>query len=171
MQIRPAPDRRTRRLARLVPVLAIACGGASAPPPPTGGGPPQTTCPIAVAVAAPRFRADVLPVLVGSCGSASPLTCHGSPNPAGHVSFDPAAGASSVRTALVGADPVNAPTGWKRVLPGDPARSWLVEKLTKDDPGGTGRAYGNRMPSGLPNLCAPTVQAIEDWIAAGAADD
>jgi hypothetical protein len=48
------------------------------------------------------------------------------------------------------------------------SHSWLIEKVTRDDPGGTGQAYGNRMPYGLPNLCAPTVQTLKNWITAGA---
>jgi hypothetical protein len=43
--------------------------------------------------------------------------------------------------------------------------------VTEDDPGGAGQAYGNRMPLGLPDLCAPTVETLRTWITLGAQDD
>jgi hypothetical protein len=106
-----------------------------------------------------------------SCGAGSALSCHGTPSPAGHVSFAASLTSTQVRAQLVDVDPSNAPPGWKRVAPGDPARSWLIEKVTRDDPGGAGQASGNRMPYGLPNLCAPTVQTLVRWIQLGALDD
>jgi hypothetical protein len=55
------------------------------------------------------------------------------------------------------------------VAPGDPAHSWILEKVTKDQPGGTG--YGARMPYAAPNLCQPTVDTLSAWIQAGALDN
>jgi hypothetical protein len=150
----------------LLPAWLAACGGASPDPAPT----PPETCPITVAVAAPTFSGHVLPMLRSTCGASSATSCHGTPSPVGHVSFAPSLGATEVWNQLVGVDPSNAPAGagWKRVAAGDVAHSWLIEKVTRDDPGGTGQAYGNRMPYGLPNLCAPTVQTMRNWITAGA---
>jgi hypothetical protein len=71
-----------------------------------------------------------------------------------------------VHRDLVGATPANAPAGYERVKAGDPAHSWIVEKVTSDQPGGNG--HGARMPLGRPNLCQPSVDAIVAWIAAGA---
>lgn len=155
--------------AALGPLLAACAGEGADPPPP----PPQTTCPIPAAPAAPTFAGDVLPMLRQTCGANSALSCHGEPSPAGHVSYAPSLGAAQVWGQLVGIDPSNAPTGagWKRVAAGDVARSWLVEKVTRDDPGGAGQAYGNRMPYGLPNLCDATVAAIARWIERGAPND
>jgi hypothetical protein len=63
--------------------------------------------------------------------------------------------------------PASAPASFPhRVTPGDPAHSWLLEKITKDQPGGSG--YGARMPYGLPDVCPATVTAITDWIQRGA---
>jgi hypothetical protein len=63
--------------------------------------------------------------------------------------------------------PSNAPASFlHRITPGDPAHSWLLEKITKDQPGGSG--YGARMPYGLPDVCPPTVTTITAWIAQGA---
>ncbi len=154
-------------------VLGLACGGGgpgdrgvSEPPP------PETTCPIPVAVAHPTFRGHVLPMLRLTCGANSAISCHGTPSPPGKVSYAASLDASAVHAQLL-LEPANAPpgAGWRRIAPGDPARSWLLEKVTQDDPGGAGQAYGNRMPLGLPNLCAPTVETIRSWVAAGAKDD
>ncbi len=166
--------RATRLLAAVSAAAAVlACGGAGADdmgvqePPPA-----DTTCPIPVAVSHPTFRGDILPLLRLTCGANSAISCHGAPSPRGHVSYAASLGASEVHAQLLAA-PANAPPGteWRRIAPGDPARSWLLEKVTQDDPGGAGQAYGNRMPLGLPNLCAPTVETIRSWIAAGAKDD
>ncbi len=164
------PGRRRWGGAVLAPFLA-ACGGAG-----PGGGTstvPATTCPIAVAVAAPTFSGTVLPMLQQTCGANSAISCHGSPSPVGHVSYSPSLTATEVWSQLVNVPPSNAPTGagWMRVAPDDVPHSWLIEKVTKDDPGGAGQAYGNRMPYGLPNLCDATVQTLKNWINRGAPDD
>lgn len=155
------------RAAAIAPLLAAACGG----PPPDPA--PLTTCPIAVAVSAPTFGGTVLPMLRQTCGANSATSCHGSPSPVGHVSYSPTLTATEVWSQLVNVDPANAPlnAGWKRIAPDDVPHSWLIEKVTKDDPGGVGQAYGNRMPYGLPNLCGATVQTIENWINRGAPND
>lgn len=146
--------------------LPVACGGggsssAAAPPVPT-----PTTCPISVAKPSPSFSADILPALQSSCGS-SATSCHAGPSPTGHVLFSGTA--TEVRTQLVNVVPASAPAGWFRVKPGDTAHSWLIEKVTKDQPGGSG--YGTRMPQGAPNLCQPSVDTLSAWISAGAPDN
>lgn len=165
-----------KRLGRpaVLPLLvaaAAACGGAAGERDP--GTPPATTCPIPAAVEAPTFSGHVLPMLRTTCGAGSATSCHGSPSPVGHVSYSAQLSATEVHAQLVDVEPSNAPTGagWKRIAPGDAARSWLIEKVTRDDPGGVGQAYGNRMPYGLPNLCDPTVQTIVSWIERGAPND
>jgi hypothetical protein len=80
-----------------------------------------------------------------------------------------AGSASQVRAALVNVAPANAPAGWLLVKPGDPAHSWIIEKTTKDQPGGSG--YGTRMPQAAPNLCQPTLDTLSAWISAGAPDN
>ena len=69
---------------------------------------------------------------------------------------------------LVNVVPANAPAGggWVLVKPSDPTHSWILEKVTKDQPGGSG--YGTRMPQAAPNLCQPTVDTLTAWINAGA---
>jgi len=149
-------------------LLAASCGrsvsGAEIPPP------PQTTCPIATVPAAPTFAGDILPMLQQSCGSAA-TSCHGGAAPKGHVSYstDQTRTAADVRAALVNVPPASAPMGWLLVAPNDVAHSWIVEKVTKDEPGGVpGASFGARMPYAAPNLCPATVQAIQSWIDRGA---
>jgi len=143
-----------RRTSILVAVAA-ACGG-------TGIG--ESTCPIPVAVRTPTFRRDVLPALQQSCGSRT-STCHGGNAPTGHVTWatDPPRTVQDVYDDMTRPPPANAPALFPhRVTPGDPLHSWLVEKITKDEPGGSG--YGARMPYGLPDLCPATVETITAWI-------
>lgn len=158
------------RAAALAPLLAAACGGSDADPGPPS---PLTTCPIPVAVIAPTFAGHVLPMLGQTCGANSATSCHGTPSPVGHVSYSPSLTATQVWSQLVNVEPANAPlnAGWKRIAPNDVGHSWLIEKVTKDDPGGVGQAYGNRMPYGLPNLCDATVQTLVNWIDLGALND
>lgn len=147
-------------------VLSAACGGTE--PAPAGGG-GQTTCPIPSHVASPTFTAHILPALQTSCGSAA-SSCHGTSAPRGHVQYGtpPGRTAADVHADLVGAAPSNAPpgAGWLRIAPGDVAHSWLVEKITKDQPGGSG--YGARMPYAGANVCQATVDTIVTWIQQGA---
>jgi len=147
--------------------LALACsgggGGSTAVTPPPV--PPATTCPIGTPKANPSFANDLLPALQSSCGSAA-TSCHGGPSPTGHVIYSGTA--AQVYAQLVNVVPANAPTGqgWYLVKPGDVVHSWIIEKVTKDQPGGSG--YGARMPLAAPNLCQPTVDTFSAWIAAGA---
>jgi len=153
------------RMALLPLPLAILCacgggGGTTAVPPPT-----PTTCPITMAKTSPSFAADIVPALQSSCGSAA-ATCHQGPAPTGHVIYSGTP--AEVYAQLVNVPPTNAPTsqGWLRVKPGDTAHSWIIEKVTKDQPGGSG--YGARMPLAAPDLCQPTVDTLSAWISAGA---
>jgi hypothetical protein len=144
-------------------VAALGCGGSGS----RGAG---GTCPIPVARMAPTFSGDILPALQSSCGAGT-ATCHGTAAPAGHVEYATGGGrtASDVWRDLVNAVPANAPPGWLRVAPFDPGRSWLIAKITQDQPGGSG--YGARMPYGGANVCQPTVDTLVAWINQGAPND
>jgi hypothetical protein len=144
-------------------LLAAACGGDGSATGPAS----QSTCPISLAPAHPTFAADILPAIQPSCGAAA-TTCHGGPTASGHVDYSTSLGrtARNVYDDLVGATPANAPPGFHRVAPRDASHSWLVAKVTQDQPGGAG--YGARMPLGRPNLCQPTLDALLAWIADGA---
>jgi hypothetical protein len=125
------------------------------------------SCPIPTVPAHPTFTVDILPAIQVTCGSAT-STCHGGPTAFGHVDYSTSLSRTSqdVYRDLVGATPANAPAGYQRVKAGDPAHSWIVEKVSSDQPGGSG--FGARMPLGRPNLCQPTQDALVAWIGAGA---
>jgi ABC-type transport system substrate-binding protein len=151
------------RLTILLASLSLLCacgggGGTSAPTVP----PPATTCPIPVAKASPSWKTDLYPAIQSSCGSAA-TSCHQGPSPTGHVVYSGTS--DQVYAQLVGVVPASAPAGYFRVAPGDLAHSWILEKVTKDNPGG---GYGARMPYAAPNLCQPTVDTLSAWISAGA---
>jgi hypothetical protein len=65
--------------------------------------------------------------------------------------------------ALVNVDSAEVPS-LKRVLPGNPANSYLVRKLE-----GTAGIVGERMPFGGPYLTQTEINRVRDWIQAGAA--
>jgi hypothetical protein len=119
-----------------------------------------------VAKASPSWKTDLYPAIQSSCGSAA-TSCHQGPSPTGHVIYSGTS--TEVRNQLVNVVPNSAPAGYFRVAPGDKTHSWILEKVTKDQPGGSG--YGVRMPSGAPDLCQPTVDTLSAWISAGALDN
>lgn len=71
---------------------------------------------------------------------------------------------------LVAKTPTNADAtaaGWKRVVAGDAATSFLVHKLTGDLPSG----FGERMPFERAKLDDALVDVVRRWVAAGAPAD
>lgn len=152
-------------------LLSACSGGGSSQ---GSSSPPPATCqdPLPASAAA-HFSAGLLPVLQVTCGSAT-STCHGAVTvPSGHFSFATSATRTprNVYDDLVNAVPSNAPTGqgWLRVKPGDPAKSWIVEKVSSDQPGGLG--YGARMPLQGQNLCSGSIENLRTWILNGALFD
>jgi hypothetical protein len=145
------------------PLLLAACGAEPA----AGGGTSPSTCPLTAAPAHPTFSVDILPAIQPSCGAAT-TTCHGGPTASGHVDYSTSLSRTprNVYDDLVGATPANAPAGYLRVAPRDASHSWIVAKVTQDQPGGSG--FGARMPLGRPNLCQATIDALLAWIADGA---
>jgi hypothetical protein len=95
-----------------------------------------------------------------SSGRTSCITCHTS------VGRTPAAGlnlAGDAMRALVNVPSVQKP-GSVLVIPGDPANSYLIQKIK-----GTGGIVGLRMPrNGPPFLTDGQVLVIERWIQTGA---
>lgn len=158
--------------AAALPLLTLACGGGGGGSGSTGtggggGGTPGTTCPTATVITSPTFSAHILPALQSSCGSAT-TSCHGgSALPSGHVSYATGGGrtATDVYNDLVNRTPSNAPAGYFRVKPGDVSKSWIIDKVTSDQPGGSG--FGARMPLSSPNLCTATVDTWKNWITNG----
>lgn len=74
---------------------------------------------------------------------------------------------STSYSSLVGVDPTNSlarQAGKKRVMPGDPSRSFLMDKITGDMEFGE----GDRMPQNDHPLSADQIALIRRWIQAGA---
>ena len=79
----------------------------------------------------------------------------------------PLTDAATSAASLVGVDPTNSTArqaGQKRVMPGDPARSFLLNKLT----GQMEFGEGDQMPQGANPLSADQIALIRQWIQAGA---
>jgi hypothetical protein len=96
-------------------------------------------------------------VFAPSCATTG---CHTGTNPSVHLRLDP----GFARENLVNASS-STQGGWVRVVPGSPSSSYLLVAV--------GRVSGppprdGIMPLGAPALCAPMIDAIERWIAAGA---
>jgi hypothetical protein len=125
--------------------------------------------PTATPPAAPSFVHDIAPVLDRMCARAE--GCHGT-KPTDSVDLDLRAAAAYRQLVEV---PAQARKGASRVKRGDPAASFLVEKLT----GHLGPREGKPMPidpnTGVPVVPSPipsdyVEHILMPWIAAGAPD-
>jgi hypothetical protein len=148
---------------RLFILLACACGNdsasapvdsppapdASAPVTPADAAPPP---PKADAVAAPpvSFAHDVVP-LVGNCAGGS---CHGAAPTWAYAQL----------VGVTASECVDAPVAL--VAPGDPAHSYLLDKLAGHD-----MCTGVQMPKGAATWGAADLAVISTWIAQGAIDN
>ena len=97
-----------------------------------------------------------------SCISSS---CHSTEGAAGGLSLEP--GVAYLN--LVGRGPQNTKAkeeGLQLVVPGDAERSFLLKKLT-----GSGAGYGEAMPRGFWSLNGIAIDAISQWIVAGAPEE
>lgn len=104
------------------------------------------------------FAADVYPIFQAGCAGAA---CHSGARPAEGLDLSSASLAFStlvnVRTGQCGGAKI-------RVVPGDPAASYLVAKLT-----GVGMCSGSVMPKMGGELSAAQIDVVRAWIGAGAA--
>jgi mono/diheme cytochrome c family protein len=133
------------------PVLLAACGGGQT----IGGGssgPPAATATLA------QVQEQIFTPYCANCHC---------PGGSGPMSLTDAA---SSYAALVGADPTNSTArqaGEKRVVPGDPSKSFLLNKLT----GQMDFGEGDVMPQNGTSLTAAQVALIRSWIQAGAPEN
>ncbi len=95
----------------------------------------------------PSFAGEIAPLIQAEC-----VNCHGGANPRANLDLSTFA-------------------GWKRggrsgplLVPGNPARSLLLAKLTLPDP-------QRRMPANRPPLSAENIRLIAKWVEAGARFD
>jgi hypothetical protein len=117
-------------------VMVAACGESSAPPDAIG----CRTDPVS-------FEHDVQP-LIGHCGGEM---CHAG------------IGTSWQYTSLVGVETMQCDDHRLMVAPGDPAASYLMQKLE-----GRQMCMGVGMPKMLPPLPPAELQTIASWICQGA---
>lgn len=131
-------------------LVLVACAGDGPPPP--GRAPATSTN-------APSFDAIQSSIFDVNCLSAG---CH---NPTDH-SNNLILAAGQSYAALINVTPFNPAAqaaGLRRVIPGQPERSFLWIKLT-----GPGPDEGSRMPRNLPPLSDADIDRVRAWIVAGA---
>ena len=150
----------SRRWLAAAALLFCAGAGAcrSSPPTPSPSAPP------------PSFRADVEPVLARFCASAE--GCHGD-HPTHSVRLDLRPGHAHRDLVLA---PAKTRTGAIRVVPGDPSRSYLLDKLRGTLATGEGKAMPLDAETGAPLEANPlpaglVEHALQGWIARGAPAD
>jgi sugar lactone lactonase YvrE/mono/diheme cytochrome c family protein len=137
-----------------VPLLLSACGGGGHTVSSSGnggtGGPPATTATLA------QIQEQIFTPYCVSCHTTGGL---------GPMSL---ADEGTSYAALVNVTPLNGvakSAGLKLVVPGDPSKSFLLDKLTGDN---WQIGMGDRMPQGGNLLSAKQIQLVRNWILAGA---
>jgi len=155
--------------------LAAACGSSDASPADQQGT-GYAVCPADIQ---PTFDSIRTNVFAKSCSN-TPGSCHSKDGAdlSGGLDLE-----TDPYTALLGTDgmgaPANnisgtvrnglppAPTTLRRVVPGDPDNSFIIIKLSTKVRNSV--QYGSGMPYPTPgSVCPATLQAIRDWIQAGA---
>ena len=124
----------------------------AAPPPPPAGTPP----PPPGASFGPSFSAIQAGLFTPTCATS---TCHAGANPAAGLNLE----AANSYAMLVGTASTQDP-GTVRVNPGNPAQSYLIQKLE-----GSGASGGQMPPSGA--LPQADIDVVSQWISDGAIDD
>ena len=109
----------------------------------------------------PRYGALSEQLFVPRCAVAG---CHDDGTAAGGLVLTRERGRAMLVGVPVGAA---AATGWRRVEPGDPDRSFLVRKLYPPVP----LSWGLPMPSDGTVLDEPSREAVVEWVRRGARDD
>jgi hypothetical protein len=125
-----------------------------------GDGPdamPSASCLEAVGRADFEFVSDR--IFRVSCAAFS--SCHQGNRPAGGLNLTPTRAHGELVDVAA-----EAVSGWRRVVPGDPDRSYLLVKL--GDLEGPLGEDGDLMPPNSALLCPEKRDAVRSWIAAGA---
>lgn len=151
MDAMPRPDNPSppdlAAIAGLLALAATACQPAAVPVAPAASAPPAATYDL------------VATRVLSSCSTRS---CHGTLGAKGGLVLT----ADVAYAQLVGVPADNAAAkakGKKRVVPGDPDASFLVQKLTAP-----GAGEGDRMPEAGDPIAAEDLDLLRRWIAAGA---
>lgn len=104
------------------------------------------------------FSAAVQPIFTSSCTGGPGAGCHKGAMPSEGMSL--AAGQAYANLVNVTAN--QCADGRKRVLPGQPSESYLIDKMM-----GIDLCFGTKMPK-MGMLPAAQIQTVSDWICAGA---
>lgn len=123
--------------------------------------PPGQVCEAGACVcgnASVSFSAVVQPILVSTCAT---IGCHRSPMPKEGMNLS----AGSAYGALVDVAASQCDDGRLRVAPGDPANSYLVDKIL-----GVDLCSGSKMPK-MSSVPVGDLEAISNWICGGALDN
>jgi hypothetical protein len=113
----------------------------------------------ACSAASVSFASDVAPLLAQSCTDTG---CHAGARPKEGLSLE----AIDSYQALVGATSEQCNDGRMLVVPGKPAESYLLSKLT-----GVDMCSGTLMPKADSSLAAEDLATISAWICGGAQDN
>ncbi|HMQ15893.1 MAG TPA: hypothetical protein PKC49_07965, partial [Phycisphaerae bacterium] len=105
------------------------------------------------------FATDIVPILTAHCAG-----CH-SPGGFAFTFITMDLRAANAYQDLVGVASVQA-SGRVRIVPGDAAASYLIEKVTQDQP-----QVGARMPLNRDPLSDADIARLREWIDAGALDN
>jgi mono/diheme cytochrome c family protein len=148
----------TKRLLILLPLglALVGCGGTAATP----AGPTPTPTPTPNPnVTFSSIQSEIFETSDAS-GRRVCSTCHTSTgrSPAGGLNLNHDAAYDQLVNV-----PTRAMPGAMRVIPGDPARSYLVRTIE-----GTSGIAGQRMPINGPYLTEAQIAIIKQWIASGA---
>jgi len=144
---------------RTLPFLALcawlaACGGKEHTP-----DPPATFCPAGIG---PTFSSIDQALLKPRC-----TACHSATLKGGLLDLSGDAYAAMVNIPAQNVAASAPPAGLLRVKPGDAAASLLWQKLANKD---VSAQFGAGMPQDAPGtVCPAAVEAVRQWIAAGAA--
>lgn len=104
------------------------------------------------------FAADVEPFLAQACGTTS---CHKGVSAKGGLNTE----VGKAYDELVNVDSAQCMGTKKRVVPGDPASSYVMDKVLNQN-----LCSGKKMPPSA-SLSAEKIQLLADWICAGALND
>lgn len=142
-------SRIARSFLALAAAALVGCGAdPKSPTDPGGGGEPDPTATFA------RVQAEIF---TPSCARSG---CHGGSSPAQGMNLS----AGSAYAAIVNVTARQSTK--KRIAPGDPAGSYLLDKIR-----GAAGITGSRMPLGGPDLDDAKITLVEDWIRRGAPND
>ncbi|MBW7904470.1 MAG: hypothetical protein LC135_07620 [Phycisphaerae bacterium] len=146
--------RKTRGAVRrlLAAGLFVGCGLAATGCPNTSPDPNDPNG----GAGAVSFAADIVPILTAHCAG-----CH-SPGGFAFTFITMDLRAANAYQNLVGVASVQA-SGRVRIVPGDATASYLIEKVTQDQP-----QVGARMPLNRDPLSEAEIALLRDWIDAGA---